>query len=196
MATDTSPKQDQSLAGRRIIIGLTGGIACYKVASVVSALTQAGAEVTVTMTEAATRFIGPLTLQSLSGRPVYASQWQHIEAHDPQHVSLAAAAELMLIAPCSMDMLAKLAIGRTNDVVSLTASAIDRSKKPVLLAPSMNSAMYNQPSTQRNLRQLAEDGYRIIDPATGWQACRNVGIGRLPEPEQLVAAVREALARP
>ncbi len=99
----------------------------------------------------------------------------------------------MLIAPCSMDMLAKLAVGRTDDVVSLTAAAIDLKCKPVLLAPSMNTAMYNQPSTQRNLAQLAEDGYMIIPPAEGWQACRTEGVGRLPEPEQLLAAMREVL---
>jgi phosphopantothenoylcysteine decarboxylase/phosphopantothenate--cysteine ligase len=185
---------EQLPAGKRIIIGLTGGIACYKVASVVSHLTQCGAEVTVMMTEAATRFVAPLTFQALSGRPVYTSQWQHIESHDPQHVALAVAADLMLIAPCSMDMLAKLAIGRTDDVVSLTASAIDRSSHPVLLAPSMNAAMYRQPSTQRNLAQLAEDGFRIMTPETGWQACRTEGIGRLPEPDALIAAVRAALS--
>jgi len=181
------------VAGKRIIVGLTGGIACYKVASVVSALTQAGAEVTAAMTEAATRFITPLTLQALSGRPVYTSQWQHVESQDPQHIALAREADLMLIAPCSMDMLAKLAIGRTDDVVSLIVAAIDRTKQPVLLAPSMNAAMYQQPATQRNLSLLAEDGFRIIDPESGWQACRTEGVGRLPEPEALIAALREAL---
>jgi len=191
--TATTPS-NEDLAGRRIIIGLTGGIACYKVASVVSAATQAGAEVSVAMTEAATRFVAPLTFQALSGRAVYTSQWQHLESHDPQHIALAAAADLMLIAPCSMDMLAKLAVGRTDDVVSLIASAIDRTARPVLLAPSMNATMYAQASTQRNLRQLDADGYRIIPPETGWQACRTEGLGRLPEPETLIAAVREALS--
>ena len=195
MTSPTPPSPENAIfAERRIIAGLTGGIACYKVAYVVSALAQAGAEVTVVMTEAATRFVTPLTFQALSGRPVYTSQWQHVESHDPQHVSLATAADLMLIAPCSMDMLAKLAVGRTNDVVSLTASAIDVKLKPVLLAPSMNAAMYNQPSTQRNLAQLAEDGFRIIPPSTGWQACRTEGIGRLPEPEQLLEAMRKVLS--
>ncbi len=172
---------------------MTGGIASYKVAHVVSALAQRGDEVTVVMTEAATRFVTPLTFQALSGRPVYTSVWEHIEAQDPQHVQLARAANLMLIAPCSMNMLAKLAHGHTDDVVSLLASAVDLKEQPVLLAPSMNEAMYNQPSTQRNLAQLTADGYRIIDPAYGWQACRTEGIGRLPEPDELLTAITATL---
>ena len=177
-----------------MIVGLTGGIACYKVAHVVSALTQEGVEVTVAMTEAATRFVTPLTFQALSGRPVCTSPWEHPESADVQHIALAAAADLMLIAPCTMNMLAKLATGHADDIVSLIAAAIDVKTKPILLAPSMNAVMYGQPSTQRNLRQLAEDGFRIIPPASGWQACRAEGIGRLPEPEVLLAAVREALS--
>ena len=157
--------------------------------NVVSALVQAGAEVTVAMTDAATHFVTPLTLQALSGRPVYTSQWEHIESSDPQHVSLARAAHLMLIAPCSMDMLGKLATGRCDDVVSLIASAMDLKRQPVLLSPSMNAAMWAQPATQRNLRQVEADGFRIIAPGEGWQACRTEGIGRLPEPEELLESI-------
>jgi phosphopantothenoylcysteine decarboxylase/phosphopantothenate--cysteine ligase len=177
----------------RIIIGLSGGIACYKVASVVSALAQSGAEVTVAMTDAATKFVGPLTFQALSGRPVYTSQWEHIESHDPQHINLARSANLMLIAPCTMDMLAKLATGRTDDAVSLIASAINVKSQPILLAPSMNEVMWNQPSTQRNLQQLQHDGLAIIPPGSGWQACRTEGVGRMAEPDDLLAAVRKRL---
>jgi phosphopantothenoylcysteine decarboxylase/phosphopantothenate--cysteine ligase len=187
------PTSAPQFANRRIIIGLSGGIACYKVANVVSALAQGGAEVTVAMTEAATHFVAPLTFQSLSGRPVYTNSWEHIESQDPQHISLARAADLMLIAPCSMDMLAKLATGRTDDVVSLIASAIDLKKTPVLLAPSMNAVMWNQPSTQRNLQQLEQDGFAIIAPGTGWQACRTEGVGRLPEPDELLEAIASRL---
>ena len=176
-------------SGRSFIIGLTGGIACYKVANLVSALAQAGAKVTVVMTESATRFVTPLTFQALSGRPVYTDQWTHVESQDPQHIQLARAADLMMIAPCSMDMLAKLAAGRTDDVVSLIASAVDRSRQPTLLAPSMNSVMWQQPATQRNLAQLAEDGFGILQPGTGWQACRTEGMGRLPEPDDLLRAI-------
>ncbi len=115
-------------AERHVIVGLSGGIACYKVAHVVSRLAQAGAQVTVAMTEAATRFVTPLTFQALSGRAVYCSPWEHIESQDPQHINLARAADLMLIAPCTMDMLARLVHGRTDDVVSLIASAVDWSR--------------------------------------------------------------------
>ena len=187
-------KHDDSDA-RRVIVGVTGGIACYKVAHVVSRVVQAGVEVTVAMTEAATRFVAPLTFQALSGRPVYCSPWEHVEAHDPQHIALARAADLMLIAPCTMDMLQKLATGRADDVVSLIASALDWARQPLLLAPSMNEAMWNQPATQRNLAQLRADGCRIIEPAEGWQACRTEGMGRLAEPEVIIEAVMEVLAK-
>ncbi len=175
---------------------MTGGIACYKVASVVSRLVQDGVQVTVAMTSAASRFITPLTFQALTGRPVYDSPWSHVESHDPQHVSLARAADLMLIAPCSMDMLAKLAGGRCDDVVSLIAAAVDRSRQPVFLAPSMNEVMWEQPATQRNLERLREDGYQIIEPGRGWQACRTQGIGRLAEPEEILEVVYRAIGQP
>jgi len=175
--------------GVRVIVGLTGGIACYKTATVVSRLVQAGVDVTVAMTESAARFVAPLTFQALSGRPVYTSQWEHIEAHDPQHIALADSARAMLIAPCTMDCLAKLATGRTNDVVTLIAAAVDRRKTPVILAPSMNDVMWAQPSTQRNVETLKRDGFEFIGPESGWQACRHVGAGRMSEPEDLIKTV-------
>lgn len=190
----TSTPTNDSVSGRRVIVGLGGGIACYKVAAVVSGLVQAGVEVTVAMTEAATRFVGPLTFEALSGRPVYTSQWEHVDSHDPQHISLAGRAEAMLVAPCTMDMLAKLAAGRADDAVCLIASAIDLTRQPVLLAPSMNAVMWNQPSTQRNLAQLRADGFEIVEPGSGWQACRTEGIGRLAEPPEILAALEGALA--
>ena len=185
----------QSAATTRVIIGVCGGIACYKVAHVVSRLAQDGIAVTVAMTEAATKFVTPLTFQSLSGRPVYDSAWTHIESSDPQHISLARSADLMLIAPCTMNMLARLAHGFTDDVVSLITSGMDLARQPVLLAPSMNAQMWAQPSTQRNLATLRDDGYQILEPGSGWQACRTEGVGRLPEPEELLTAVRTALSR-
>src|SRR5690606_6527709 len=180
-------------SGARIIVGVTGGIAAYKSATVVSRLAQAGAEVTVAMTPGAVRFVTPLTFQALAGRPVYTSPWEHIESHDPQHIALADAADLALIAPCTMDCLARLAGGRSDDVVTLIVSAIDRRKTPVLLAPSMNSVMWGQPATQRNLRVLEEDGFSIIAPGEGWQACRHVGPGRMAEPEELLGAIVRTL---
>lgn len=170
-------------------MGVGGGIAAYKVCTVVSRLAQAGADVTVCMTESATRFVTPLTFQALSARPVYTSQWEHVENQDPQHVGLARSADCMVIAPCTMDLMARLATGRADDVVTLIVSAIDRAKTPVILVPAMNEQMWNQPATQRNLRTLVEDGFTIIGPATGWQACRTVGAGRMVEAEEIVEKV-------
>lgn len=178
---------------KRIVIGLSGGIACYKIADLVSSLVQSNYVVDVVMTDAATRFITPLTFESLTGRPVFDSQWKHIDSWEPQHISLATKANAMLIAPCTMDMLAKLAHGFTDDPVSLVAAAIDRRSTQVMLAPSMNATMFDQPATQRNLHALAEDGFTVLDSEEGWQACRAVGQGRLLEPEMLFDAVTAAI---
>ncbi len=178
---------------KRVLIGVTGGIAAYKACTLVSRLTQAGAQVTVAMTEPATRFVTALTFQALSGRPVYTSAWQHVESHDPQHIALARETDVAIVAPCTMDFLASLAFGRANNVVTLILSAVDRAKTPVLLAPSMNEVMWDQPATQRNLEQVRADGFLIISPGSGWQACRTEGRGRMAEPGELAAAVAEAL---
>lgn len=189
----TTTTSVEHLRDKRVLVGVTGGIAAYKTCTLVSRLAQAGAHVTVAMTPAAARFVTPLTFQALSGRPVYTSAWEHVESHDPQHISLARAADLAIVAPCSMDCLARLAVGLTDDVVTLILSAIDRSTTPVLLAPSMNEVMLNQPSTQRNLATLAADGFTLVGPGTGWQACRTVGAGRMTEPEDLLAAIAATL---
>ena len=175
-----------SLDGRRVIVGVTGGIAAYKSCTLVSRLAQAGAAVSVCMTGSATRFVTPLTFQALSGNPVYTDQWTHVESSDPQHISTARSAELVVVAPCTMDFMAKLVIGRTDDVVSLVLSAVDRAATPVILAPSMNEVMWHQASTRRNAEQLAEDGFELVGPGEGWQACRTVGAGRMVEPERLL----------
>ena len=177
-----------------ILIGITGGVAAYKMASLVSDLVQADHQVVVAMTEAATRFVGPLTFQSLTGREVVVCPWTATEGLESPHIHLARIASVMLVAPCSMDMLGQLATGRCNNAVSLLAASIDRSRTPVLLAPSMNETMLDQPATRRNITQLAEDGFQIIEPAPGWQACRTEGRGRLPEPAELRVAIEDALA--
>jgi len=182
-----------ALDGASVLVGVCGGIAAYKTAWVVSRLTQAGAQVTVAMTGSATRFVTPLTFQALSGRPVYTSPWEHVESHDPQHISLADKASLALVAPCTMDCLARLASGRADDVVTLILSAVDVSKTPVLLAPAMNEVMWSQASTKRNVETLKNDGFRFVGPEAGWQACRHVGVGRMSEPEQILAAAIEAV---
>ena len=160
-----------SLNGRRIAVGVCAGIASYKVCSVVA----------------------PLVFQSLAGRPVLTSAWESANPADPQHIRAASALDAFLIAPCTMDMLAKLASGQCDDMVSLLAASIDRTKTKVLVAPSMNEAMWRQPATQRNLVTLRADGFIILEPATGWQACRAVGAGRLPEPDALVDALASSL---
>jgi phosphopantothenoylcysteine decarboxylase/phosphopantothenate--cysteine ligase len=133
------PTSDASaLRARSIIVGVCGGIAAYKTATVVSRAAQAGADVTVLMTPSATKFVSALTFQALSANPVYTSPWEHVESQDPQHISLADRADAVVIAPCTMDCMARLATGRTDDVITLVLSAIDRAVTPVLLAPSMN----------------------------------------------------------
>ena len=126
---------------------------------------------------------------------MYTSQWEHVESQDPQHVSLGREADLAIVAPCTMDCLSKLASGRSDDVVCLALSTIDRSMTPVLLAPSMNAVMWNQPSTQRNVRTLQDDGFALIGPESGWQACRAIGSGRMTEPEELLLEIDAALSR-
>lgn len=184
-----------SLSGRTVIVGVTGGIAAYKTATLVSRLAQGGAAVTVAMTESAQRFVTPLTFQALSGRAVYSDIWSQADLADPQHIRLARSAHLAIVAPASMDFLARLACGMADDPVSLILSAVDRRTCPVLLAPSMNEVMWSQPATARNLATLRGDGFEVIDPAHGWQACRTSGPGRMPEPEDLADEVARRLAR-
>lgn len=189
------PRRLAALASRRVIVGVGGGIAAYKIAGLVSTLVQSGAEVTVAMTDAAMRFVTPLVFESLSGRAVYRDPWEALDRADPQHVRLAREAELMIIAPCTMDLMARLASGLTSDPVCLLASVLDRRRQPTLLAPSMNELMWQQPATRRNLATLREDGFAIVEPAEGWHACRSGGPGRLPEPEALVDAILAGLPR-
>ncbi len=182
-----------SLEGRPILVALTGGIACYKTATVVSRLTQAGAHVRVVMTEAATRFITPLTLQSLSGRPVLTSIWEHDDHPDSQHVGLARWCDLMLIAPASANTLARLAHGFADDLVCLTAAALPRDT-PLAVAPAMNADMWANPVVQENLDKVKRAlGAHAIGPEVGWQACRTSGAGRMSEPEAIVEAVAGVL---
>ena len=193
MYTGSSELLDR-VRGRQIAVGVCGGIAAYKTASVVSTLVQGGAEVSVAMTEAACRFVTPMTFQALSGRPVFTSVWDQHDLADPQHIRLAEKLDAVLVAPCTMNMIGTLAQGRADDALSTLLAAVDRSRTPVLLAPSMNSQMWNQPATQRNLATLKADGFHLIDPGEGWQACRTTGPGRLPEPDTLVEALAGLLS--
>ncbi|MBL4698828.1 MAG: hypothetical protein JKX70_08330 [Phycisphaerales bacterium] len=179
--------------GKSILVAITGGIAAYKSCTIVSRLAQAGASLTVAMTPAAAKFVTPMTFGALSGNPVYTSSWEHIESNDPQHIALADRCDAALVAPCTMNTLANLVQGRTDDVVSLILSAIDRKKIPVLLAPAMNDSMWNQPSTQRNIETAIADGFTLVGPGVGWQACRHSGTGRMSEPADCIEALGHAL---
>ncbi|MEX0654184.1 MAG: flavoprotein [Phycisphaeraceae bacterium] len=182
------------LAGRRIAVGLAGGIACYKTATLVSRLAQAGGDVRVLMTDSATRFVTPLTFQSLSGKPVLTSIWQSDDHPDSQHVGVARWCELLVIAPATANLLARLAAGLADDVVCLVAAALPRTT-PVLLAPAMNAQMWESPITQRNVQTLHDLlGWRAVGPDAGWQACRTTGLGRMSEPEAIFDAVTATLA--
>jgi phosphopantothenoylcysteine decarboxylase/phosphopantothenate--cysteine ligase len=177
------------LAGKHILLGLSGGIACYKAAELCRALIKAGATVQVVMTEAAAQFITPVTMQALSNRPVYTSQWDSREPNSMAHINLSREADAILIAPCSADFMAKLLHGRADDLLSLTCLARPIEKVPLLLAPAMNREMYAHPATQRNFVQLQADGATVLGVGTGFQACGETGDGRMLEPEQLLEDV-------
>jgi phosphopantothenoylcysteine decarboxylase / phosphopantothenate---cysteine ligase len=174
------------LAGKHIVLGLSGGIACYKAAELCRALIKEGATVQVVMTEAAEQFITPVTMQALSGRPVYTSQWDRREPNNMPHINLSREADAILVAPCSADFMAKLLHGRADELLSLMCLARPIDKVPLLLAPAMNREMWAHPATQRNMVQLAADGAHILGVGTGFQACGETGDGRMLEPPELL----------
>jgi phosphopantothenoylcysteine decarboxylase / phosphopantothenate---cysteine ligase len=179
-------KNSNDLAGRHLVLGLSGGIACYKSAELVRQLIQAGATVQVVMTEGAEAFITPVTLQALSGRPVYTSQWDAREPNNMPHINLSREADAVLVAPASADFMARLAQGRADELLSLLCLARRIERCPLLLAPAMNREMWAHPATQRNAAQLRADGATLLGPDAGDQACGEVGDGRMLEPEDLV----------
>lgn len=174
------------LAGKHIVLGLSGGIACYKSAELARQLIQAGATVQVVMTESAERFITPVTMQALTGRPVVTSQWDAREPNHMPHINLSREADALLIAPASADFMAKLAQGRADEVLSLLCLARPAERVPLFVAPAMNREMWAHPATQRNAAQLRADGAVLLGPDAGDQACGEVGDGRMLEPEALV----------
>jgi phosphopantothenoylcysteine decarboxylase / phosphopantothenate---cysteine ligase len=173
------------LAGRHIVLGLTGGIACYKAAELTRELVKAGATVQVVMTEAAEHFIGAATMQALSNRPVFTSQWDPREANNMAHINLTRQADALLVAPASADFIAKLAYGRADELLSLTCLARPVATCPLLVAPAMNREMWAHPATQRNVAQVIADGATVLGPAAGDQACGEVGDGRMLEAAEL-----------
>ena len=182
----------EQLTGKTVVLGVTGGIAAYKMANVASALRKAGAIVHVIMTKNATEFITPLTFETLTNNRCIVDTFGRNFQYDVAHISLAKAADLMLIAPATANVIAKLAHGLADDMLTTTALAA-RCKK--LVAPAMNTAMLENPITQDNLKQLEHYGFGIIQPAVGLLACKDVGSGKLPEPEVLLDAVARELAR-
>jgi len=174
------------LVGKHIVLGLTGGIACYKAAEFCRALIKEGATVQVVMTEAATQFITAVTMQALSNRPVYASQWDAREANNMAHINLSREADAIVIAPCSADFVAKLLHGRADDLLSLMCLARPLESTPLLVAPAMNREMWAHPATQRNMAQLRADGATVFDVGSGEQACGETGDGRMLEPAELL----------
>jgi phosphopantothenoylcysteine decarboxylase/phosphopantothenate--cysteine ligase len=167
-------------------LGVTGGIAAYKAAELVRQLVKLGATVRVAMTEAATRFVTPVTFQALSGHPVHCDQWDARVANNMAHIELSREADVILVAPASADFLAKLAHGLADDLLSTLALARNC---PLLVAPAMNLQMWNNPATQRNVATLRADGITLLGPASGDQACGEVGLGRMIEPEEIVEDV-------
>lgn len=176
------------LAGKKIVLGMTGGVACYKVAELTRALGKAGAHVQVVMTQAATQFITPVTMQALSGNTVFTDQWDARIHNNMPHIDLTRDADAIIIAPCSTDFMFKLAHGACDDLLSTLCIARPR-HVPLLIAPAMNVEMWQNAATQRNVAQIEEDGIQVLGPAAGDQACGETGMGRMLEPEQLLTEI-------
>jgi phosphopantothenoylcysteine decarboxylase / phosphopantothenate---cysteine ligase len=175
------------LAGRHIVLGLSGGIACYKAADFTRELVKAGATVQVVMTQSAEQFITSVTLQALSNRPVVTSQWDAREPNNMAHINLTREAHAVIVAPASADFMARLVHGRADDLLSLMCLARPIERCPLLVAPAMNREMWAHPATQRNVAQLRRDGTTILGPGSGDQACGEIGDGRMLEPAELLA---------
>jgi phosphopantothenoylcysteine decarboxylase / phosphopantothenate---cysteine ligase len=194
--TATFPPMND-LQGKHIVLGITGGIAAYKAAQLCRALIKEGATVQVVMTEGAEQFITPVTMQALSGRSVYTSQWDAREPNNMAHINLSREADAIVIAPTSADFMAKLLHGRADDLLSLMCLARPREDSvqgavkpvPLLIAPAMNREMWSHPATQRNMVQLAEDGAHMLGVGSGFQACGETGDGRMLEPLELLEDV-------
>ena len=177
------------LHGKRIVLGLTGGIACYKAAELCRSLVKAGVQVQVVMTEAAAQFITPVTMQALSGQPVYTSQWDSREGNNMAHINLSREADAILIAPASADFMAKLIHGKADELLSLMCLARPLQTVPLILAPAMNREMWAHPATQRNVAQLNADGSHVLGVGQGDQACGETGDGRMLEADEIVEAL-------
>jgi phosphopantothenoylcysteine decarboxylase/phosphopantothenate--cysteine ligase len=176
----------QSLLNKKIILGISGGIAAYKTPELARQLMQEGASVQVVMTEAATQFVTPVTMQALTGNPVFTSQWDSSVSNNMAHIELSRSADAIVIAPTSADLMAKLSLGLADDLLSTLCLARDC---PLLLAPAMNKQMWEHAATQRSVERLNKDGVTLLGPASGFQACGEVGMGRMLEPSEITEQV-------
>ncbi|MBU3550873.1 bifunctional phosphopantothenoylcysteine decarboxylase/phosphopantothenate--cysteine ligase CoaBC [Polynucleobacter sp. MWH-Berg-3C6] len=176
----------QSLLNKKIVLGISGGIAAYKTPELARQLMQEGASVQVVMTEAATQFVTPVTMQALTGNPVYTSQWDSSISNNMAHIELSRAADAIVIAPASADLMAKLSLGLADDLLSTLCLARDC---PLLLAPAMNKQMWEHAATQRSVQRLNQDKVTLLGPASGFQACGEVGMGRMLEPSEIAEQV-------
>jgi phosphopantothenoylcysteine decarboxylase len=179
------------LAGREIVLGVSGGIACYKAAALASLLVQREARVTAVLTRNARRFVGAATFAALTGRPVATRSFDPAVWPLGAHIELAARAALVVIAPASADMIAKAATGIADDLLTTLLLCAEC---PVLMAPAMNTAMWQKPAVQRNVARLVADGVGIVPPGTGWLSCRRQGAGRMAEPEEIARSIEDTLA--
>ena len=179
-----------SVSGKKIIVGLTGGIACYKVPYLVRYLKKDGAEVHVIMTEAATKFITPLTLETVSENPVASELFPYQSYVATRHIDLAQWADLFVIAPATANFLGKVASGISDDLLTTVICA---TTSPVIIAPAMNPQMWNNPVTRRNCTTLKEIGYHFVAPAEGEMACHDWGVGRMVEPDEIFEQIKSFL---
>jgi len=177
---------ERPLAGREVLLCATGGIACYKAADLASKLVRAGAGVSVALSAAAQRFVCPLTFQALTARAVHTTLWADARPADVEHIALTDRAELLIVAPATANILAKLAAGLADDLVSTLALAA-QGACPILLAPAMNTRMWLAPSTEANVARLGEWGMHFVGPAEGRLACGTTGPGRMAEPDEILA---------
>ena len=179
------------LAGKKIVLGVTGGIAVYKAVELVSRLRKQQAEVKVIMTQSATQFVSPLTFREMSANPVVVSMWDEVHEFSIEHIALANWADLFVIAPATANIIGKIAGGIADDMLSTTVMA---TTAPVMVCPAMNSNMYLNTATQDNLQRLKQRGFRLMEPGCGLMACGTTGPGRLPEPPEIVAAIEACFA--
>lgn len=176
----------QSLLNKKIVLGISGGIAAYKTPELARLLMQEGASIQVVMTEAAQQFVTPVTMQALTGNPVFTSQWDNSINNNMAHIELSRSADAIVIAPGSADLMAKLSLGLADDLLSTLCLARDC---PLLIAPAMNKQMWEHAATQRSVERLNKDGVTLLGPASGFQACGEVGFGRMLEPTEITEQV-------